>query len=1206
MHFKKHVAIIALIAIVVTLSTNVHNLSSQIDWLPTDFAYAYRVSLPSWIKPVYGIGVSQDRVLIAGTMNGSNAVALIDVSDPYQEPKILQLYSLTGSPTWLDTDGYPPTRVVIGSDKGEILLLKLSGGDIIGYVHRVLGADFYVDKAYIARGADGSTKIVVLVSEGGPRTLPCMKCYVYAFDENLPGVFRAGYTTGNASLHIDKIYVQDVEPLKVFTSTSVYYDASQVFVSYLPAQYIVLITNISYIYNNTLYKAPNALVEVLAYSKVLNISYLYGVNADRNGLARIPIPVVGNEILSANLSIRDMAGNVIWFFNFNPKYYKVVDDEVDIPLVILPWPPDTRNALKVYGPPPFMRVKVSLFDLSNVPISYQPKAETKDSLPLNFDSMRFVMGAASPSTIAVFGSSSSGTVMLSTVSIQGNNILISNSVVDYVGSGSKLVDVSTYPSGGAVIASVNTPSSSNIRFYSVGSSFTLQHIYPFETSIRRIFTAIAGQTYSYAVALSNGIQIIASKQYAMPLLRNSTYLVASESGYIDGSVLEDLSTSILVTSNNIVVIKNINTLASSSKPVSLDSIMAPSLRLKILLPVNESISKVYAVFRYPAGNITLKPDKNGQIVVRNIIPGVVYSIRIDYEEPYIESVEIDNIVATSFRNMDKAVQLSYKTFRVTVNIADSISKKVVAPYIILLDDKVVAGPTMASMVTLSAIYGQHTITVRPAEGFEAAYNSTYISLFVNEDANISVSLQRRMYNVRIKVLDSITNSSVIVPLQMIVSNGIEYNLSIPLSKALNTTFAIPYGNATIVVRPASGFEGAYYGKTLRLFIDSDKDVSIAMERKTYTLSMYVKDAISEALIAPIDILVNGSSKISKTSINTLSVSLPYGNWNITIAPSKGFENVYEDYVSVVHVDRDMAINATIQRKKHMVTVYFRDDFDRLIAPLKASVMGAINETFLVDPASRRITTSLPYGNYTIYVEPAEGFESVYANTSTNIFVSSPITTSIRVPRIRYTLSIRIIDEPIGRLLGDFNLYINGSLYVQKFRGGNITLPYGTYTIQLVPQQAFTVIYSSSKPVTVAVYNNTQATITVSRNRYKLTINLREGTTPVKDAVVTIRNMETGLTLTTLLSSEDGSISTQLPFSSYEIIISHPSYQSKAIYINLGSDTTTVEYLSPTIQTLIWRYMPIIGTLIGLGVAVYVAFRVRAIIARRLMREEEIF
>ncbi|MEM1609097.1 MAG: hypothetical protein QXG81_07495, partial [Ignisphaera sp.] len=226
MNYKKYVVTITLIVLISTFLPNVHSVAAQGDWLPTDFAYAYRISLPSWIKPVYGIGVSQNRILIAGTINGSNAVALIDVSDPYQEPKILQLYSLTGSPTWLDTDGYPPTRVVIGSDKGEILLLKLSGGDIIGYVHRVLGADFYVDKAYIARGGGGSTKIIVLVSEGGPRALPCMKCYVYAFDENLPGIFRAGYMTGNVSIHFDKIYVQDVEPLKMFTPDGVYYDAS--------------------------------------------------------------------------------------------------------------------------------------------------------------------------------------------------------------------------------------------------------------------------------------------------------------------------------------------------------------------------------------------------------------------------------------------------------------------------------------------------------------------------------------------------------------------------------------------------------------------------------------------------------------------------------------------------------------------------------------------------------------------------------------------------------------------------------------------------------------------------------------------------------------------------------------------------------------------------------------------------------------------
>ena len=1206
MNYKKYIVAITLIVLISTFLPIVHYVTSQINWLPTDFTYAYRVSLPSWIKPVYGIGVSQSRVLIAGTINGSNAVALIDVSDPYREPNILQLYPLTGSPTWLDTDGYPPTRVVIGSDKGEVLLLKLSGGDIIGYVHRVLGADFYVDKVYVARGAGESTKIIALVSEGGPRTLPCMKCYVYAFDENLPGTFRAGYMTGNVSTYFDKIYVQDVEPLKIFTPTGVYYDASQVFISYLPAQNIVLVTNISYIYNNTLHKASNALIEVLAYSKKLNVSYLYGINADENGVARIPIPIVGNETLLANLSIRDAAGNVMWFFSFNPKYYKVVDNEVYIPPVILPSPPDTRNALKVYGTPPFMRVKISLFDLSNVPSSYSSKAETKDSIPLNFDSMKFVKGATSPSTIVVFGSASSGTVMLSTISIQGNSIVLGNKFVDYVGSGSKLVDVGAYPSGDTVIIGVNTPSSSNIRFYSAGSSITLQYIYPFETPIRRVCIAITGQVYSYATILAQGVQIMASTQYAVPLFRNATYLVASESGYIDGSVLEDTSTSFLITSDEIVVVRNVNALVSSSKPVSLDSITAPSLKLKILLPANESIDKVHVVFKYPAGNITLKPDRNGQIIVRNIIPGVSYSVRIYYEEPYIEGVVLDNIVATSFRDIDKVVQLNYRTFRLTLNVFDNISKRVVAPYIVLIDGNAVAGPTTASTVTVSAIYGSHTIAVVPAKGFEAAYNSTFISLFVNKNTSVDVPLYRKSYRVYIRLLDSITNNSVVAPLQVSVANGIEYNLSIPVSRSLNTTLTIPYGNATIVVKPAKGFENAYNEKTLRLFVDSDKSINITMERKTYTMTLYVRDALSNALIAPIDVFVNGSVKASKTSYNTISLSMPYGDWSIAINPSQGFENVYESYEEVIHIDRDMAVNATLQRKSHIVTIYFGDDFNRLIAPLKVSILGAINKVFLVDPSSRSIITSLPFGNYTVLVEPAEGFEKIYGTVYKNIFVSNPMTTSITVPRVRYVLSIRVVDDPFGKLLGDFDLYINDSLYIQKFRGGNITLPCGSYTIQLVPQQAYTAIYSSSKPVAVALYNNTQITVTVPRNRYKLTIYLREGATPIKDATARIINLETGTTLTSLISSEDGSISTQLPYSSYEIVISHPSYQSKTLLVNLGSDYTTVEYLSPTIQTLIWRYMPIVVTLIGLGIAVYITFKIRAIIASRLMREEEIF
>ncbi|MEM4695633.1 MAG: hypothetical protein QXD67_06830, partial [Ignisphaera sp.] len=60
------------------------------------------------------------------------------------------------------------------------------------------------------------------------------------------------------------------------------------------------------------------------------------------------------------------------------------------------------------------------------------------------------------------------------------------------------------------------------------------------------------------------------------------------------------------------------------------------------------------------------------------------------------------------------------------------------------------------------------------------------------------------------------------------------------------------------------------------------------------------------------------------------------------------------------------------------------------------------------------------------------------------------------------------------------------------------------------------------------------------------------------------------------------------------------------YITLDSDRSELISISPTPIALLWRYMPVIATLVGLGIAIYVIMKVRAILAKRLAPEEELF
>jgi hypothetical protein len=283
-----------------------------------------------------------------------------------------------------------------------------------------------------------------------------------------------------------------------------------------------------------------------------------------------------------------------------------------------------------------------------------------------------------------------------------------------------------------------------------------------------------------------------------------------------------------------------------------------------------------------------------------------------------------------------------------------------------------------------------------------------------------------------------------------------------------------------------------------------------------------------------------------------------------------------------------------------------DDYGTLIAPVVVNVTGVERGAYIVQPPMRTIVLSLPYGNYTVSVNPVSGYERVYSSTSLNISLVQPLATAVRIPRQRYSISISIRDEPFNRLIGAFDLLVNGSRHATNFRGGSIVLPYGTYTLQLTPIGVYARMYEASKPVTLHLTNNTNLVIPVSRRMYSFTIFIREGATPIKDAVVTITNLETGTTFTTLISGEEGSISTKMPFASYEVAIAHPNYHGVSITYVIDGDKIDVVYLSPTLTTVLWRYAPLIITLVVIGIAIYAGFKIRAIIAKRLVVEEEVF
>jgi len=1177
--------------------------STSVKAIDIETPYAITLNITKYgVMPKYIYVIDSNRFMIIGSINNTNAITIMRIIDPYKGLSIEQIYPLIGEPTTITTNGFPVNRIAIGTSKGEVLLFNIESGRIARYLYTILGADFYVDKIAIMRSATGSYIIAVLVSKGGPMTYPCLTCYIYIFNEDGRGMIRIGPNPGNVTITYSGIYVYDMIPLKIYTSSEVYYDASRLLITYTKAMAMKTLTlNITLYINNTYIPGANTLVEIAIYNRsaIPQSIVRYGINADSSGIAKIPLPLLYGDKTYANITIRDRLGRVVYLYILTPEELKI-SDEIVLPPAILVTEPDIRNAIKVYGTPPFLRISLELLDVSNAPLSYRSIAVLPTWLDQGVRGLIFITSEGADSYVFIYTFPPSGYLYISKMTIDGGRIVFPRINTDYV-CGVESIDAIAYRGNEFIHIAL---SDGRIRTYQrVGDSYRLIYIYNVGSSIKRLIPYIEARGYAYIAITAIGMQMVSIDPYLVPFLRGNLSIVASVEGFIDADVLPDFSTGIIVGQTRIIVLRNIYQLLQSA-PTTIENIIAPSIRLRITLPNGESMDKVYVNFSYPDGYLLLKPSPDGIITIPNIIPGIEYRLYIWYEEPYIQPETIAiSLGRHSGGVIDIPVVLKYREYELTLIIKDQYVDRPIAPYRIVVDGKTVIESSSEPKVSLKLIYGYHDIEINPAYGYETVYQGISMRLFIDRDQIQSVTLMRKIYRVVLTVLDSLTRGMPITPINISFDIGINSTIISNGSIVLR----IPYGNYSIVITPAKGYENAYIPKNTTISVQRDTNITIVLDRKMYTVHLGFMDKYVYTLIAPIDIYLNGTL-VRQGVRGNISIKIPFGVWSLRLSPSIGYEGSYEVLEDIISISGDIDKVYYLNRRIYDVVINVRDSIGRIIAPLKLYVIGIVNTSTTIEPTqSPRAYFSLPYGNYTIIVKPVEGYENIYRESIAILNVDSPKTMAITINRVSYTLRIVLRDVTVGVLRGRFEIYVNGTKVIDNVGGPiNISLPCGIYTVYASPMPAFMRMYSTSKPVTVHLFNSTSIEIPIMRNMYTLRIIVLEGETPIRNAEVSIVSEETGAIVTKLITDEYGSISTKIIFGSYIIKIEHPNYETRYIMLSIDGDTQELVYLRPTIATYIYRFLPIIGILIGIGIAIYIGLKIRAIIAKRLVIEEEVF
>lgn len=1189
---------------------------------PKDRVYGYRMDLTRiGITPKYISVIDRSRVVVAGTVSGIYGVAVLNIANPYSDPVVEDLYPLTGVPTYMTTDGHPLTRIAVSSDKGEILVFKVDKGRITKHLYIVLGADFYIDKVFLARDKAGTIKIIAFVIEGGARGYPCMNCHIYVLDEEAKGIIRIGPRTGNATVvgkELEGTNVQFVAPLAVYGAKGFYWDASNTLVAYVP-QVVKLVLNITYIDERAGEQTPlpNTLVEVLVAPEGARERIVYGINADLNGIARIPVPIERDRISIVNLTIRSTAGVPIWSYVYtvDPKQLErilMTSDEIPLPPAILNTKyVDTRPAVRVYGIPPFLFIKLDLIDLTPAPLRCLNKGSANFLLSPSITDLHFIKGEDELKAKIVYADPSAGNVGMIVARVD-KGVVRDNHIIDYVGIGMTIVSSITYTDGSYTVLGL---ADGRIRVYSLeGGIYRLRNIYALGSHLLDLIAIPGVKGYIYVAVTSKGLQVFRIEPYPLPIFRNLASLYLATPGYVHGDALSDLTAVTLVDHGGVMVIKNINLVVGDGTALTIDKFMARDIDINIDAPRGEDINGTIVIFRYPGGYSRYRLT-SPKLTLRNIIPNIDYMLEIYPPKDYIHNsvitfrlsedmsiriiestgavISVDNICCRL------AIEMRYREFMVTLRLLDEISgDELIAPVDIYINNRITLPTTRSNEHTIKLLYGVNTISILPSKGFEHIYRPLNITITVDSNMDVSLRIERVRYGVNIKIVDGVTGLAPIAPLEVELGNEV-YTLE---AGTQDLKIVLPYGNHTMVIRPAKGYEDIYtlkeftisvMPKTLRYIVE--------MHRKIYRVEVRIKDPYTLDLVAPIDIYINGSVLRSGVVKGIEVIDLPYGRWILRITPSKGYEKVYIASDLEIYICNNIKLEVNISRAIYTIAINIVDTYGKIISPLDIVIKGPVTIMQTIEPPTTFMRLSLPYGEYSLNIVPHN--VSIYTLYATTLVVDSPRSIMITVQRVRYRLEVKVVDR-FG-VIGRFILYANGTEIARNIvREAVIDIPYGIYTLRLVPMPGWTAVYDEPRPIPIIITGDTSASIYVYRKLYRLRIAVMEGGTPIANAIAYIYSLESGELITSLITDANGLIETKVPYGIYKVVVRHEHYVQEEIpVLAVSSDVSEIVSLRPTIPTLLWRYMPVIGSLAGVGIVAYLILKIKAIIAKRLVEEE---
>ncbi|MCX8185725.1 MAG: carboxypeptidase-like regulatory domain-containing protein [Sulfolobales archaeon] len=280
--------------------------------------------------------------------------------------------------------------------------------------------------------------------------------------------------------------------------------------------------------------------------------------------------------------------------------------------------------------------------------------------------------------------------------------------------------------------------------------------------------------------------------------------------------------------------------------------------------------------------------------------------------------------------------------------------------------------------------------------------------------------------------------------------------------------------------------------------------TVVLNYTEYTLDINLSDEFGGGPQVPVEIYLNNILIVSNFMNETYSVKAPYGYYNITVRPVRGYSYFYNELAKSLLLDGNRRLDIKLERMTYAVALNVMDEVSREVIMDEVSLIIDDVEVFRAVRGTLIVTLKSGYHRVRVLIPP--GLSNKYVDAEKYINVMTDATFNVEVPRRAYNVEVNLVDQLTGEPLpGAYDIYVNGvkllSGVSKKF---NITLPYGTYVITIQPLPPYNAVYQE-KNITLVVDKDSINLVGADRVSYSIMVRIidlisRVPMTPIKLSV----------------------------------------------------------------------------------------------------------